>query len=183
MYSRLQRLLPYTWPIRIALGLMFLYSAYPKLGDLNSVVESVRQYQILPEPLEPIFGYLLPFGELALGITLTLGLFTRLAALGGSLLMIAFMIAISISLLRGGEQPDCGCFSLSGGEPISWWTFGRDLVFLVGLVFPLFDTAHWASLDRYLMGWGTEQEAETSHQDEFSEPELEVAQTTRRPQS
>lgn len=151
-----RRLLPYSWLIRVALGLMFLYSSSAKLGDLSAVVQNVRQYNLLPEPLPIPFGYALPFGELALGIMLFLGLFTRLAAAGGSLLMIGFLVAIAISLLRGGSQPDCGCFSLSGGEAISWVTFGRDVVFLVGLVFPLLDRAHLVSLDGFLFGSGSD---------------------------
>jgi uncharacterized membrane protein YphA (DoxX/SURF4 family) len=139
---------------------MFLFSAYAKIGDLAAVVENVRQYHLLPEPLPIPFGYALPFGELALGLMLTLGLFTRLAAGGGALLMLAFMVAIAYSLLSGGEQPNCGCFSLSGGDQLSWLTFGRDCVFLVGLLLPLLDTAHWVSLDRSVLGWGAERDAE-----------------------
>jgi uncharacterized membrane protein YphA (DoxX/SURF4 family) len=156
-----RRILPYSWPIRVALGFMFLYSSSGKLGDLAAVVENVRQYKLLPEPLPIPFGYALPFGELALGIMLLLGIFTRLAAAGGSLLMIGFMIAIAFSLLRGGAQPDCGCFALSAGETLSWATFGRDVVFLVGLMLPLLDRAHLVSLDRFLFGAGTDPEATT----------------------
>jgi uncharacterized membrane protein YphA (DoxX/SURF4 family) len=162
MLGLLRRLLPYSWPIRVALGIMFLLSAAGKIGDLNGVVEEVRQYNLLPEPLVVPFGYLLPFGELALGITLTLGLFTRLAAAGGALLMVSFMVAIAYRLLLFGEAEDCGCFGLLGQERLTWWTFGRDVVFLVGLMFPLFDTAHYASIDRWLFGWGTGDEDGTT---------------------
>ncbi len=154
MPALVRRILPYTWPIRVALGVMFLLSAAGKLGDLNGVVAEVRGYGLLPEPLPIPFGYALPFGELALGLCLLLGLFTRLAAAGGGLLMIAFMIAIAYRLLTKGEAEDCGCFGLLGQEQLTWWTFGRDVVFLAGLVLTFLDRALWVSLDRYLFGWG-----------------------------
>ncbi len=154
MPTWLRKVLPYTWPVRVALGIMFLISAAGKLGDLNAVVAEVRQYGLLPEPLPVPFGYALPFGELALGIMLLLGLFTRLAAAGGALLMVAFMIAIAFRLLTAGEAADCGCFGLLGQEQLTWWTFGRDVVFLAGLACPVLDTALWVSADRFLFGWG-----------------------------
>ena len=159
MAAWLRRILPYTWPIRVALGAMFLLSAAGKLGDLNAVVAEVRQYGLLPEPLPIPFGYALPFGEVALGIMLLLGLFTRLAAAGGALLMIAFMIAVAFRLLTVGEAADCGCFGLLGQEQLTWWTFGRDALFLVGLVCPLLDSALWVSADRFLFGWGADADA------------------------
>lgn len=160
MPAWLRRILPYSWPIRVALGIMFLVSSVSKLGDLNAVVAEVRQYGLLPEPLPIPFGYALPFGELAIGFMLLLGLFTRLAAAGGALLMVAFMIAIAFRLIRVGEGADCGCFGLLGQEPLTWWTFGRDVVFLVGLTFPLLDQALWVSADRFLFGWGVDPAAD-----------------------
>ena len=171
MAAWLRGALPYAWPIRIALGAMFLYSSSTKLGDLGAVVQNVRQYNLLPEPLPIPFGYALPFVELGLGIMLVVGLFTRLAAAGGFLLMLAFMVAIAFSLLRGGEQPSCGCFALSEGEQISWLTFGRDIVFLVGLAIVFLDRALWVSVDRYLFGWGEEPSADTDGIVAEEEPE------------
>jgi uncharacterized membrane protein YphA (DoxX/SURF4 family) len=174
----LRRILPYTWPIRVALGLMFLVSAAGKLGDLNAVVAEVRQYGLLPEPLPIPFGYALPFGELALGITLFLGLFTRLAAAGGALLMVAFMVAIAFRLLTAGSAADCGCFGLLGQEPLTWWTFARDVVFLVGLAGPLLDTALWVSADRYFFGWGDDATGEGPEED-AEEPEPQPTSSTK----
>ncbi len=161
MSAWLRRILPYTWPIRAALGVMFLVSAAGKLGDLSAVVAEVRAYNLLPEPLPIPFGYALPFGELAIGITLLLGLFTRTAAAGGALLMVAFMIAVAYRLLTAGAAADCGCFGLLGQEPLTWWTFVRDAVFLVGLACPLLDTALWVSADRFLFGWGNDAGADS----------------------
>ncbi len=177
----LRRILPYTWPIRVALGVMFLVSAAGKLGDLGAVVAEVRQYGLLPEPLPIPFGYALPFGEVAVGIMLVLGLFTRLAAAGGSLLMIAFMIAIAYRLLTAGGAADCGCFGLLGQEKLTWLTFGRDVVFLVGLACPVLDDALWLSADRFLFGWGSD--ADAGSEGEAEDAEEPEPQPTSSPQA
>jgi uncharacterized membrane protein YphA (DoxX/SURF4 family) len=148
--------LPYTWPIRIGLGVMFLFSSAPKIRDLSGFAGVVQQYAILPEPLVVPFAYAMPFGEFLLGVLLTLGFLTRLAALGGAGLMLLFIAALVYNLLRG-NTPECGCFELGGasGSIIDWSLVARDVLFLGLFAVTFFDRTRRFSLDRWI-GGGTE---------------------------
>ncbi len=152
MSIRLRRVLAWTWPIRIALGVLFLYSALPKLQNLEGSARNARDYAVLPDALATLFGYALPFGELALGLLLVLGLLTRLAALGGVLLMISFLVAIGVNLVRGTSPAECGCFAVEGGEPLAWTDFVRDVALLAAMALPLVDRERLFSLDRWISG-------------------------------
>jgi uncharacterized membrane protein YphA (DoxX/SURF4 family) len=145
--------LPYTWPVRAGLGVMFLFSSYPKLRDLAGFSLVVQQYGILPDPLVTPFAYALPFGEFLLGVMLLVGLFTRLAAFGGAGLMVVFIIAISYNLAIG-NSPECGCFEVGGqsGDVLGWPLLLRDIGLLALLGLTFFDSARWFSVDRWLKG-------------------------------
>ena len=143
--------LPYSWPIRIGLGAMFLLSSTPKLRDLAGFAGVVEQYAILPEPLVTPFAYALAFAEFLLGVLLVLGFLTRLAALGGAGLMIAFIVALTYNLARG-VTPECGCFEVGGstGSRIDWWLVARDVLFLGLLAIAFFDKSRRFSVDRWI---------------------------------
>ncbi len=162
-----RRLLAYVWPIRIGLGLVLLYAAVPKLGDLAGTVQSVEAYNLLPTPLAVAFGYALPFGELTLGLLLVLGMLTRLAALGGAALMLSFVVAIGVNLARG-DAPSCGCFGADASSPIDWTTLARDVGLLLGMALVYLDSERRVSLDRWIAGAPCAAEAEPAAAEEGS---------------
>jgi thiosulfate dehydrogenase (quinone) large subunit len=101
-----------TLPLRLFLGVTFAYAGLYKLTDstyLNaSKPTSIQQQMAGFEHTSPIhglisiaghapvaFGLLIAFGELAVGIGVLLGLFTRVAALGGMLLSLTFFLTVS----------------------------------------------------------------------------------------
>ncbi len=99
---------------RLILGGVLVVAGGLKLGNLADSVYAVRAYRILPYDFTAAVGYALPIIEVAAGLLLILGLFTRWAAVVGSLLMVAFIIAIG-SVWARGISIDCGCFG-GGGE-------------------------------------------------------------------
>lgn len=99
---------------RLILGVTLLVAGALKVGQLDASVRSVRLYQLLPWEATALVGTALPIIELALGLMLITGTFTRVSAILGSLLMVAFIIAIA-SVWARGISIDCGCFS-PGGE-------------------------------------------------------------------
>jgi len=109
----LRRYPPTTWitlACRLILGVVLLVAGLLKLPDLEASVLSVRLYQILPFGWTPTVGYALPILEVAFGVLLVAGVFTRWSAVVGSLMMLAYIIAIS-SVWARGISIDCGCFS------------------------------------------------------------------------
>ncbi|MFT3877584.1 MAG: DoxX family membrane protein [Propioniciclava sp.] len=98
---------------RLLLGGVLLVAGGLKVGALGESVVAVRAYLILPYEITAFVGYALPLGEIALGLLLISGLFTRLSAALGGLLMLAFAAAI-ISVWARGISLDCGCFGGGG---------------------------------------------------------------------
>ena len=123
---------------RLVLGGVLVWAGAVKLPDLRESVLAVQAYKILPFDVATVVGYALPIAEVALGLLLILGLFTRAAGVLGALLMVAFVIGIAPAWARG-LSIDCGCFG--GGGEIAWqearakypWEIARDVgLFLSG---------------------------------------------------
>jgi uncharacterized membrane protein YphA (DoxX/SURF4 family) len=55
-----------------------------------------------------------PFLELVAGLALIIGFYPRSAALMVNAMLLVFITALSINLIRGHEF-DCGCFSIDSG--------------------------------------------------------------------
>lgn len=102
-----------TLPLRLFLGATFLYSSLDKLssphylagtGDPGSFVAQVRAVSST-SPMGPLldtvlgrptpFALLLAFGELAVGLAALAGLWTRLAAFGGTLISLSLWLTVS----------------------------------------------------------------------------------------
>ncbi|HET6818631.1 MAG TPA: TQO small subunit DoxD [Mycobacteriales bacterium] len=99
-------------PLRAFLGVTFVYASLQKLANptyLNPANPSsvVGQMRLLRHvsPIGPLLGLslhaptlvglMIAFGELAVGVAALLGLWTRLAALGGMALSLTFLLTVS----------------------------------------------------------------------------------------
>ncbi|MFA6391261.1 MAG: MauE/DoxX family redox-associated membrane protein [Patescibacteria group bacterium] len=122
-----------TLVFRILLGAVFIMSAMSKIPAPDEFMATVRQYNVLPDPLETWYGYALPWVELVIGAMLAIGLLTRFSITIVNLMLLSFMIAILATLYRGGAIA-CGCFDSESA--LDWGTYVRDLLFIIiaGLV-------------------------------------------------
>ncbi|MGW0496434.1 DoxX family protein [Streptomyces sp. NPDC003007] len=99
-------------PLRLFLGVTFIYAGLDKLtdsafmrdsgaGSIGDMMRAVRDSSAVPALVDlslksPVgFGYAIAFGELAVGIGTLLGLFARLAALGGALISLSLWLTVS----------------------------------------------------------------------------------------
>jgi thiosulfate dehydrogenase [quinone] large subunit len=99
-------------PLRLFLGVTFLYAGLQKLSDpgfFNGKASNSIQIQMAGSArfspvhalLTPLLhyaatiGYTIAFGELAIGLGILVGLWTRIAAVGGALL--SFMLFLTVS--------------------------------------------------------------------------------------
>lgn len=98
---------------RLALGGVLVVAGALKVAEPAQSAMAVRAYQLLPYDAAGYIGFALPVLEIVLGLLLLAGLFTRAAAIGGALLMVAFEIGI-ISAWARGLSIDCGCFGGGG---------------------------------------------------------------------
>ena len=105
------------------IGFVLLLAGIPKLNDHDGVLRSVRGYKLLPVRLEVPLARILPVAETVVGILLVLGVAHRLAALVAAVMFASFFTGLTINLLRGRRDLDCGCFAFGVGEipRIGWF--------------------------------------------------------------
>ena len=97
---------------QLALGAIFFAAALPKIADPPSFAHMIYNYRILPAGLINISALTMPWVEIVAGLALILGIWKRPARWIITAMLVVFMIAISINLLRG-NAIDCGCFDVS----------------------------------------------------------------------
>lgn len=120
----------------LILGAVFLMSAVPKLASPRQFASDVQQYGILPRPLASAFGYALPYVELAAAALLITGVYAEWAAGGVAVMLIVFMIAVGVAMVRK-LNLSCSCFGLLYRERVGWSTQVRDGILLALALFIL----------------------------------------------
>ena len=141
--------------LRLVLGGVVLAAGLLKVGHPETSARAVRAYQLLPFDVAGYVGYALPVVEVAVGILLVLGLFTRASAVVSGVLMAAFTIGIASAWARG-LSIDCGCFGQGGTIAASQTQYpqeiARDVAFALAGAWLWWRPRTLASLDRYLFG-------------------------------
>ncbi|MEV0638864.1 DoxX family protein [Streptomyces sp. NPDC050619] len=136
-------------PLRVFLGVTFIYAGLDKLtdsafmknsgsGSIGDLMRTIRDSSAIPALVDlalknPVgFGYAIAFGELAVGIGTLIGLLTRLAALGGALISLSLWLTVSWAT-----------------EP---YYYGNDLAYLMAWLPLVLAGAPFLSLDAALRG-------------------------------
>ncbi|MGL4177989.1 MAG: MauE/DoxX family redox-associated membrane protein [Dermatophilaceae bacterium] len=140
---------------RLFLAGVLIWAGAVKVGKPLTSERAVQAFEIFPYDLAGWIGVALPFAEIALGVLLLLGLFTRPVAALSTLLMLAFVVGIAQAWVRG-LTIDCGCVG-GGGQVAADQTqypqdIARDLVFAAAGAWLWRYPRSLASLDRLLFG-------------------------------
>ena len=98
--------------VQIALGVIFVAAALPKIVDPPSFAHMIYNYKLVPWSAINLMALVMPWIELLCGLALILGIWTGTARTIIAALLLAFVAAISINLLRG-NAIDCGCFDVT----------------------------------------------------------------------
>ncbi|MEU8503500.1 DoxX family protein [Streptomyces brevispora] len=131
-------------PLRIFLGITFVYAGLDKLtdsaffrttgaGSIGETMNAVRDSSAIPALVDLAlkspsgFGHAIAIGEIAVGIGTLLGLWSRIAALGGALISLSLWLTVSWQI-----------------EP---YYFGNDLAYLMAWLPLLLAGAPSFSLD------------------------------------
>jgi uncharacterized membrane protein YphA (DoxX/SURF4 family) len=125
---------------RWILGLTFIYASYHKIILPADFANIVYGYDLFPEIFIHLIAIVIPFIELIAGIALIIGIYPRSAAIIINGLLLAFIIVLTINLIRGHEF-DCGCFSTaqSGYASSPKVMILRDVIyFVLGMQIVLF---------------------------------------------
>jgi len=118
---------------RLILGVVLIVAGALKVTSPTVSARAVRAFQILPYDFAGYVGYALPVVEILIGLLLLAGLFTRVSAGAGGLLMLAFVIGISSAWMRG-LTIDCGCFGGGGTIDAGQTQYLVDILRDIGLV-------------------------------------------------
>ncbi len=111
----LRRLLTSPWltiRVQIALGIIFVAAALPKIVDPPSFAHMIYNYKLVPFGLINFMALVMPWIELLCGLALILGIWKETARTIIAALLLIFIVAIAINLARG-NAIDCGCFDVS----------------------------------------------------------------------
>ncbi|CAM5371959.1 DoxX family protein OS=Streptomyces alboniger OX=132473 GN=CP975_21405 PE=4 SV=1 [Streptomyces alboniger] len=134
-------------PLRVFLGVTFIYAGLDKLtdsaflkdsgsGSIGDLMRTVRDSSAIPALVDlalknPVgFGYAIAFGEIAVGLGVLVGLLTRLAAFGGALISLSLWLTVSW-----------------GSDP---YYYGNDLAYLMAWIPLVLAGASVLSLDSAL---------------------------------
>ena len=110
---------------RWILGLTFLYASYNKILAPAVFAKIIYGYDLFPAVFINLIAIIVPFLELFTGLALIIGVYPRSAALIVNGMLLTFITALSINIIRGHEF-NCGCFSInSNGQG----TFTGPLIF------------------------------------------------------
>jgi hypothetical protein len=112
--------------VRTLASLLFLSAAIAKVRHWPVFEGVVANYRVLPEFLVRPFSYLLPPLEFALAGALLLGVAG--AEYAAAALLLLFVLAMGINLLRGRAHIDCGCFSSALKQELRWALVVRNAV-------------------------------------------------------
>jgi uncharacterized membrane protein YphA (DoxX/SURF4 family) len=118
---------------RLILGGALILAGGLKVTSPAVSARAVRAFQILPYDFAGYVGYALPVFEILIGLLLVAGIFTRVSAVLGGLLMLAFIIGISSAWMRG-LSIDCGCFGGGGTIAAPQTQYLKDLLRDTGFV-------------------------------------------------
>lgn len=118
---------------RLVLGGVLFAAGYLKIGALDKSQMAVRAYELLPIGFANFLGIALPYVEIAMGILLIIGAFTKYMAIGSAIIMFAFIVAISQAWARG-LTIDCGCFGGGGQVAANETKYLQEIIRDAGLV-------------------------------------------------
>ena len=129
--------------LRLLIGLVVLGAGIGKAVDVPGFVRVIETYRLVPG------GGLLPVAlvviaaELVLGTWLLSGWRLVPAALGSVAMHLFWAALLALTLARGLDLPNCGCFGVFFARPIRWYSPLEDLA-AAGLSWLLYSLARQA---------------------------------------
>ena len=129
---------------RIILGFVFILAAVSKTADPDGFAQAIANYKLLPDFLINIAAIILPWIELSAGLLLLFGISVKENSAILSGLLIIFIAAIFISLLRGLDI-ECGCFGTVDGSKVGLQKILENVgLLLLGIILLVFSSSKFS---------------------------------------
>lgn len=117
--------------LRIAIGSYFVLAGLRKIDNLQSFIQVVQDFHLLPKQLAPLYGIMVPYLEVGAGVLLILGFWTTLAAMIASFLLCTYIVAIGIFPHQSSDL------------------FNKDIIILSGSICLLYTGGGMLSIDKF----------------------------------
>jgi thiol-disulfide isomerase/thioredoxin len=114
---------------RLMLIAVLMVAGLAKMADLKGSRAALIGFGV-PKQLAAVLGILLPMTEIAVAAILVPVASAWLGAIGSLFLLLAFLIGITVNMVRG-RAPDCHCFGQLHSAPVGWSTLFRNLALAV----------------------------------------------------
>jgi uncharacterized membrane protein YphA (DoxX/SURF4 family) len=124
------------WACRVTLAIVFLWSGIIKVRSPLEFAGALSGYKLFPDTLIYPLATYFPWFEIALGVLFLIGWKIRYVAIGGTALLLAFTVLLTVTYLRGIDA-NCGCFGF--GDRISPRTIARDALILLPALLLVFE--------------------------------------------
>jgi uncharacterized membrane protein YphA (DoxX/SURF4 family) len=124
--SRIALTQPMVRIAQLAIGVILLWAALGKIGDMNEFAREVHNFHLSPLWAEHLVAMTLPWVELSAGLALVTGLRARAGAVLALALMVVFTIAVGAAWARGLDFR-CGCFGKASAATIGPAKFAENV--------------------------------------------------------
>ena len=122
------------------LAFVFIYAGIIQIVDADSFSQSVYIYKLLPDVTVNIIAVVLPWIELCTGLLLLFGISVKENSFLLTGMLMIFIFAIAISLLRG-LNIECGCFGTVNGAKVGISKIIENIgLVIIGLILIKFDS-------------------------------------------
>lgn len=139
--------------LRLLLGCIFMASSVSKANEPARFAFTLATFKLISTAWVQPVAFLLILAESVIAILLLLGWQSRLAAtLCGSLLAI-FTFVIGLSLLRGHNDLECGCFGAHHAQKINLKLIGRNILLLMAALCIMLWGGGLLALDSHPLLW------------------------------
>lgn len=132
------------FPLRLALGGLFVFAAYNKIGNIQAFAFAIKGFKVLDAETHGQLiisaAYTIPWIEMIAGVMLILGLKARAAAAALGIMLLVFIAALVHVILDESIDADCSCFgdmNLVCKATVGWCQVIRDLIMLVPVIYLL----------------------------------------------
>jgi hypothetical protein len=128
------------WFFRLFIGGILLASALGKSLDLPGFVDVLITYQAIPALLLWPTALLITGFEWLLGVWVLSGWRLVTGALLSLALYAGYAIRMTLSLVRGLNLANCGCYGRFFPQPLRWYSPSEELIF-AGMCYALWKSA------------------------------------------
>lgn len=123
--------------LRVALGATLIAAGALKIPHPEQLAAAIAGFRLLPAGVVAPLALGLPYFEVLVGLYVTIGLFTRVAAWVACAQFVVYAAAIASAVVRG-IPASCGCFGPNDTATADWPHVAVDLgLALVGAVVAL----------------------------------------------